>query len=240
MVASNKLSQSLSINSEQLHYELIRSKKRKYSIAMKIRRDGVLQINVPFATSNADIESFIRSKYHWIQKIRNKHAKQPTPRQANYEYGEHHYFLGKSYPLQLITAAKSKIELTNDSFLVFHRKNSNIQNMLFAWYRQQAKNYFEVRTHQLQQQFNFPKIRQIKLRKMKARFGSCSSDAVITYNIHLIKAAPDLIDYVIIHELCHLIHHNHGKGFYQLQSRCNPQWRAHKTRLNEQNLIYTF
>ncbi len=228
---------SIKIADEILDYELLRSKKRKYSLAMKIRNDGMLQLNVPYTTSVADIESFISNKYAWIIKTRAKQAHKCIIK-PQYNFGEKHYYLGKAYPLQLISSSQSKIEIGKDSLLVFHRKNASIKKILNVWYKQQATILLSQRTLELQKKFGFPTVAEIKLRQMKARWGSCSSAAIITYNTKLIKAAINHIDYVIIHELCHLIHQNHGKGFYRLQQQCNPQWKQQKQALNHLAHLY--
>ena len=111
-------------------------------------------------------------------------------------------------------------------------KNSSIKNILNHWYKTQALDYLTNRTLLLAEKYSFPKIRSIKVRNMKARWGSCSSRSEITYNTHLIKTSNQSIDYVIIHELCHLIHQNHSARFYQLQTEINPNWKAQKQILN--------
>ncbi len=199
---------------------------------MKIRRDGCLQINVPFATPKREIEAFIAKKYTWLKQAIAQQAARHKNTVKEYKYGEIHPYLGQKYELQLITAARNMVLLGDKSIKLFHRSNSNIKHQLKQWYKQQATAYLTTRSHELQKQHHFPKIKAIKFRFMKARWGSCSNDAVITYNIHLIKAPTELIDYVIIHELCHLIHPNHGRGFYLLQSTINPNWRKHKSLLN--------
>jgi len=230
--------ESIFILGENITYELVRSKKRKYSLAMKVRGDGVLQLNVPYSASLIDIESFIKNKYQWIQRIKLEKSTQEPKLKLNYKYGEKHYYLGNAYTLQLVTASHTKVESIHQNLVVFHRKNNSIKNILTKWYKKQAFDYFTTRTQQLIQEFNFPAIKCIKLRSMKARWGSCSSDSIITFNTNLIKALSEHIDYVIIHELCHLIHPNHGKGFYRLQSQCNPSWKQQKKQLNKLGYLY--
>ena len=72
----------------------------------------------------------------------------------------------------------------------------------------------------------------------RAGWGSCSSKGVITFNLHLVKAPPECIDYVVAHEVCHLREHNHGKAFYALQEKLYPRWREAKARLKAEGHIY--
>ena len=87
--------------------------------------------------------------------------------------------------------------------------------------------------HSHQQLHQFTKLQEVKVRKMTSSWGNCRSNGVITYNYNLIKAPLELIDYVIIHELCHLIQANHSAKFYQLQSKINPNWKLLKSRLDK-------
>lgn len=229
--------ETLIVEGNTLSYILVRSKKRKRSLSMKVRKDGNLQINVPFFIEKAVVEDFILSKYSWLkqQKQRAEHEPQKS---LSYENGDKHLYLGEYYPLQLITSKISKVEISNGFLCVFHRKNASIKNLVLKWYRQQALDYFNHRTHLFKNSNNLPEVKKVKVRNMKARWGSCSSRAVITYNIHLLKASTESIDYVIIHELCHLIHPNHSHRFYQLQSQLNPNWKQQKKSLN--NLGYKY
>ena len=233
ITAIKKTEEVLFFQGESIIYLLIRSKRRKRSISMKIHSDGRLQLNVPFNSPKKIIESFILEKYRWIrnnQQARLSQEKHPEP---SYKDGDKHFYLGIEYPLHLIIAPQSNVGIRNNSILVHYRKNATIKSLLKNWYKQQALDYFKVKTTLLANTYQFPPIKNIKVRYMKARWGSCSSDSVITYNIHLLKADPEYIDYVILHELCHLIHPNHSKNFYRLQSQLNPDWKQKKINLNK-------
>jgi len=200
---------------------------------MKYNRQGDLQINAPHTMSQSVIDGFITEKYAWIKSQQNKIKNLPSIKLPTYTNNERHEFMGASYKLQLVQSNQSQVILKPEEMLVFHRKNSSIKNILDSWYKQQSLEYLTERTYELAEKFNFPKIRSIKVRKMRARWGSCSSLSDITYNIHLIKTSNECIDYVIIHELCHLIHPNHSRNFYQLQTQLNPQWKTQKQLLNQ-------
>ena len=205
---------------------------------MKVTREGLLQINVPFKTHKTDIETFITSKERWIKKNISKQQAMAVVPELTFQNGELHRYLGVDYPLMCITANLSRVDCRNQQLIVYHRKNASIKNILNKWYKSTAQAYFKKRTLQLAEEFNMPKINEIKVRFMKARWGSCSSRAIITYNIHLIKSCCENIDYVIIHELCHLIHPNHGTQFYRLQSQLNPNWKRQKAHLNKEGCHY--
>jgi predicted metal-dependent hydrolase len=204
---------------------------------MKICKDGTLQVNAPFRMKIEIVESFILSKYSWLQKRQTENKKQKKYSQALFEDGEKHLYLGEAFTLRLVTSNRSYVELNKDFLVIYHRKNSSIKNILNKWYKQQALEYFTKRTDIFGNSYHLPQVKKIKVRNMKARWGSCSNRAEITYNIHLIKASAESIDYVIIHELCHLIHANHGAGFYKLQTKLNPYWKQQKQSLNQQGIV---
>lgn len=203
---------------------------------MKICKDGTLQINAPFRMDIEVVESFILSKYNWFQKRQVEYQKQTPYIKFLFEEGEKHLYLGETFSLRLVTSNRSYVEKNNDQLVIYHRKNSSIKNILNKWYKQQALEYFTRRTAIFVNSYNLPQVKTIKVRNMKARWGSCSNRAEITYNIHLIKATLESIDYVIIHELCHLIHANHGAGFYKLQTKLNPYWKQQKQSINQQGI----
>lgn len=225
--------ESLFVQGDVITYKLFRSKKRRSSISMKLGHDDCLRINVPFYIKIEVVEDFIVAKYSWLLKKRQERSPRKKVPLLVYQDGEKYLYQGIEYPLRLISTNYSKVELKNGFIYIFHRKNSSIKNLLSTWYRQEALEYFNKRTALFASAHNLPAIKMIKVRYMKARWGSCSSDAVITYNVHLLKASPESIDYVILHELCHLIHQNHSSRFYQLQSKLNPGWKLQKQLLNE-------
>lgn len=233
-----KSDQNLVIDGYEVSYLLIRSRKRKRSLSMQLKNSGVLQLNVPYATSKKDIESFIVAKYDWVKKKQQNRESRKASKPLAYKNGEQHWYLGKQLKLELVTEKQTKVEIVADKLFIFHRKNSSIKNILNKWYHRRALEYFTARTELFANSYQFPRIKSVKVRRMKARWGSCSSDAVITYNVHLIKANPESIDYVVIHELCHLLHPNHGKKFYQLQSKINPSWKPQKQILNQLGYKY--
>lgn len=224
--------QSISINGDEVAYVLKRSKKRKRSISMRFNRDNKLQINAPFWMNQSIINDFMIDKYAWIKKqqvvVDNKKKTEPF----TYQNSETHDFMGKQYQLCLMQSGKSEVLIKDKEILVFHRKNSSIKTLLENWYKKQALTYFTQRTQQLRKKYDFPAVNSIKVRNMKARWGSCSSQSNITYNTHLIKKSDQCIDYVILHELCHLIHLNHSAQFYRLQTHVNPDWKLQKQQLN--------
>ena len=122
----------------------------------------------------------------------------------------------------------------------FHIQSPNlsqghIQKLLEEWYLQKASTCFQAVFHLVWEKFKRSAVAKpgLKIRKMKARWGSLSTNGWLTLNLDLIKAPKECIEYVVIHELCHLSHRHHDSDFYKLLDRCLPDWvqRKHKLEL---------
>ena len=109
-----------------------------------------------------------------------------------------------------------------------------VQDLLNAWYRARAKEVFTRRIEAvLDQALWVNKPPKLKLLNMKTQWGNCSPTGNLTLNSYLVKAPTRCIDYVILHELCHLVEHNHSKQFYELMSQTMPDWEGRKIHLDE-------
>jgi predicted metal-dependent hydrolase len=207
-------------------------------ILIKVHPDCRVQINAPVDASNSEILAAVSKRGRWIyQKL--KHFQEQlahiTPRQ--YVSGESHYYLGKQYVLK-VTEAPSEIQgvkLLRGKLEVFVRKKNpeKVQQLLMSWYKARAKDVFAQRLDALLEQALWVKERPpIRLLTMKTQWGSCSPNGRLTLNPHLVKAPRECIDYVILHELCHIAEHNHSQRFYRLMNQVMPKWEAIKEKLD--------
>lgn len=156
----------------------------------------------------------------------------------NYTY----LFLGERLPLHIAPSPTNQITrpticLENGRIYLQIKDihdQEEIQAQLDKWARSQAEVIFtrQMLIHFLKFQHRVPKLPTLKIRRMKARWGSCSSKGVITLNQKLIHMDETLIDYVIVHELCHLIEHNHSKAYYALLTQMMPDWAERRQELN--------
>jgi hypothetical protein len=152
-----------------------------------------------------------------------------------YLSGETHFYLGKRYQLKVIEDQQEKVQLKNGSFYVCTKdiSQNKVQKLMIEWYRQKAKEHFQLSLDQcwsgkIAQTYKQPRI-QVKI--LKKRWGSLSPGGILTLNLELIKAPKECINYVITHELSHLIYPNHNKAFYQLLEEQIPNWKKIKQKL---------
>ncbi len=117
--------------------------------------------------------------------------------------------------------------------MILKKENTSAKKLLTDWYREKAVIHFEDTLKKILPLFARYDISEpeLQIRHMPTRWGSCTTKGKVILNPELIKAPKGSIEYVIIHELCHLIHHNHTKAFYELQESIMPDWKKWKERL---------
>ena len=195
-----------------------------------------MEVRAPLRIARREIDDFIASRRDWLAQQLEHVSRTPVVR-LRYEHGEHHLVFGRRVPLLLEQAGRPRVGLTSSGLLVRSPSLApdQVQSRLENWYRAQGQlifnelidkhyPYFKARGH------GRPKL---TIRKMKTRWGSLSAKGGMSLNLELVKAPVHLVEYVVIHELCHLEHANHGKGFQNLMSQLLPGWRQYRRELNE-------
>lgn len=139
------------------------------------------------------------------------------------------WFLGKEYPIQFIKSGKECIMFCNDEFLIYASKHNKetINRLMEAWYRKKAKEIFFKRVTYFMP-FIGKKVNRIAIRGQHTRWGSCSSIGNLNFNWRLMLAPAEIVDYVVVHELCHLLHMNHSKEFWQCVEGILPNYKQLK------------
>jgi len=145
-------------------------------------------------------------------------------------------FLGREIAIRVRPGARTTSELRDDQLFIGVAGEifpDMVAAIVDAWYLREAKKYFAARTSELAvlHSDKLPQPRSVGVRRMKRRWGSCRTGGDITFNRELMKKDPALVDYVIIHELCHLVHHNHGKQYYALLESIIPDYRERRRQL---------
>jgi predicted metal-dependent hydrolase len=224
-----------------IDYTVIRSHRR--SLELRLYPDRRIEVRVPLRTSMADIEAFLASKARWLQRRLDDMAiTKPESAPPGYRQGDAHLFMGQRYPLALVSARRSLTTLQQGQLTLLTPEPDNparVAEQLGRWYRRQADAVFSTMIDR-----HFPYFAErgherpaLRVRSMKSRWGSLSSRGYINLNLELIKTPATAIEYVVVHELCHLEHMNHGAGFRDLLSRRLPDWQQRKRDLNLSPLI---
>jgi len=208
-------------------------------LSISVHPDGVVTALAPAHRNIEDVKAHLRRRQSWITKQRRHFERyQPLPDEKRYVAGETHLYLGRQYRLRLYEAETTSVKLVGRFFHVSVPEKADTRSIASAmdrWYRLHAEPIFHDRLeHCLDAAASLRALPiQLRIRPMKCRWGSCSSAGTITLNTDLVKAPLHCIEYVIMHELCHLRVHNHGPAFYRLLGRVMPDWKQRKERLEE-------
>lgn len=228
---------TVTIASEEVEIDIVRSSRR--TIALYVRPGGTLQVRAPWYVPVYALLQFVHQKSGWItrQRDRLKEVK-PATEMKLLSDGSVIPFLGRDIAIRLRPDAKTTVELRDDELFIGIAGEifpDTVASIVDAWYLHEAKKYFAARTHELAGIYadKLPLPRSVGVRRMKRRWGSCRTGGDITFNRELMKKDPALVDYVIIHELCHLVHHNHGKEYYALLEGIIPDYRARRRKLQQ-------
>lgn len=208
-------------------------------IRIHVYPDGRVEIEAPEGKSCEQIQKAAQRRARWVFEHRSA-ARQARELATRREYvsGETHFYLGRRHKL-IVTAApqgtSSSVKLMRGRIEVAIRvaDPAAIRRRLNEWYRQRADEYLSRKLSEWSSRLPWvPKQPEMRLIAMKAQWGSCSPEGRIHLNPALIRAPRHCIDYVVLHELCHLIEHNHSKKFYALLDRHMPQWELAKLELD--------
>ncbi len=210
------------------------------TLAIEVHPDLSIKVVAPIGTQLGDISERILKKGAWILKQRT-YFQQFLPRTPQREYvsGETHFYLGRKYLLRLRKSKKQEVKLKGGELIVFLKDTHNkelIKSLLGNWYYAHAKRKFSTLIKDSLPNFKKYKIDYeppLVVKRMHKRWGSCTPNGHIVLNPEIIKTPTRCIEYVIIHELCHLVYPSHNKDFYALQSSVMPENEKWKLRLEK-------
>ncbi len=209
--------------------QIIRSKRR--TIALIVETDGSVTVRAPLKASDRFILQFVEKHARWVEKKKAEIRASVPMQPKRYLPGERFLYLGESYPLEIVKDQKMKLVL-EDGFKLAESVQANAEMVFQGWYRQQARRVIDARVAFFAErhQFNYKKIR---ISSARTRWGSCSSKGTLSFSWRLILTPPDVIDYVVVHELAHTVHHNHSKRFWKLVENLLPDYRGRQKRLKQ-------
>ncbi len=208
---------------------IIRSKRR--TIALIVETDGSVTVRAPLRTTDRSIMKFVEEHTGWVESKQAKIREAVPIQSKQYLPGESFLYLGQSYPLEIVRDQKRKLML-EDGFKLSESMQANAKQVFQNWYRQEAGRIIPERVQRFadNHQFSYKKIR---ISSARTRWGSCSASGTLSFSWRLIMTPLDVVDYVIIHELVHTIHHNHSKQFWAMVERLLPDYRERRKRLKQ-------
>jgi predicted metal-dependent hydrolase len=203
------------------------SYKRRKTISISIDLYGNVQVLAPKGTTEESMISFLEEKWEWIlQTKKDQKDRLEGSKGKVYEHGERFLYLGKDYPIQISedhTTEQDKAVFEGDrlQIVVKQLEEERIKQALKRFYYQQCKALVEksIRSHQ---KYFKVKPRSIRINDSKTTWGTCDSQHQLTFNWKLAMAPLDVIDYVVVHEMCHMVHLNHDRSFWRLVGKMMP------------------
>lgn len=234
-VETNCEKRSFTYGEKTIEYQLFYSKRKTLEIA--VHPDSTTIVKAPNDSEISLIEKKIHKRARWILKQLD-YFQQFTPKTPERVYisGETHLYLGKQYRLKVTQGQKNSIKLSRGIFQVSCRGEPNpelVKKLMKKWYMDKAKIQFNKSFERCWPKFNSMDFNKpsISIKRMQKRWGSLSEKGTMMLNAELIKAPKECIDYVIIHELCHLKYHNHSSEYYKLLGSFMPNWEKIKHKL---------
>ena len=225
---------SISFGSKKIDFRLEFSERK--SLGITVTPELHVLVKAPVDTSLEKIKEKLRKKAPWIIRQQSFflsfHPKTPV---RKFISGETHLYLGRQYRLKILQSKIESVKLKGKFIEVAVADKSNAKQLVSEWYLQNARTKFHSIAKPLIEKFKKHKVEpsSIVFREMPTRWGSCTPKGKIILNPELIKAPKGCIEYVIIHELCHLIHHDHTQKFIDLQTKEMKDWEKWKMKLEK-------
>ncbi|MEI8390248.1 MAG: SprT family zinc-dependent metalloprotease [bacterium] len=235
---SEKIKHSVSYGTNEIEFVLELCERK--TIQIIVNPDSSVNVKAPSNKNIEEVLNRVKNRASWIMKQKRYFSfYKPDMPERKYISGESHRYLGKQYRLKFIKSVENQIKLQNGYLKVFTENRSDIEftkTLLDEWYLSHAKIKFQQRLdfcYKKIKKHNIVSIPKLQIRKMTKRWGSCTSDGRIILNLDLVKAPSHCIDYVIIHELCHLKYRNHNADFFNLLLQLIPDWEKRKEKLEK-------
>jgi len=212
-------------------------------LRITVKLDKTIIAKAPLGYSITEVREKLEKRAPWIvQQLEFFDQYHPLTPERQYISGETYYYLGRQYRLKVLSGKNNHVKLVGKYFFLTTSQIDNLskkQQLMQGWYSDHAKALINNRLNHQIERITFIKDKKpnVKFRKMNKRWGSCTPSGIITFNTDLIKAPSHCIDYVILHEIIHLIHGGHNQKFYRMLETLMPDWRKRKERLERINIL---
>jgi predicted metal-dependent hydrolase len=202
---------------------------------------GRVRVAAPLRVSDEAVRLAVVSRLAWIKRQKSKFTNQARQSEREYVSGESHYFQGSRYRLNVLyQSGASRVAIRNKSTLdLFVQEGSDKafrERVMLSWYRQQLKAQIPALIAQWEQILGV-KVADWRIKQMKTKWGTCNIEAGrIWLNLELAKKSAQCLEYIVVHEMVHLLERHHNDHFAQLMNKFMPQWKLHREELNHSSL----
>lgn len=218
-------------------FEVRRSHRRKTASINVV--EGQVEIVVPMDLPLCDIEDVLYQKRAWIREKIRLHAGAMPTKEKEYVSGEAFTYLGKNYRLKILPDGLGEVKLRAgylelgmvNGFPV-SKRDDFIKKQISLWFKRHAEKRLRDKVKRLSTSLGLD-VKSVSIQDYKSRWGSCSAEGDISFNWRIIMAPHSIVDYVVAHEICHLIEHNHSPKFWKQVERLIPDYKKRKEWLRE-------
>ena len=205
--------------------------------------EGKVCVVVPRQLENERITKLLKDKNRWIKEKIALHRDAQPKSSKQFVSGESFSYLGRNYRLKVHQGNYLPIKLSHGRFTITLRAGADnpdlIQDSLLSWYKQHAELKFKEKAKRYSKIIGV-EFNSVALKDYKSRWGSCSVEGDITFNWKIIMAPNRIVDYVVVHELCHLIYHDHSPKFWREVERIMPNYAECKNWLKQHGASLEF
>jgi len=214
-----------------IEYEIVYSHRR--TIGITVERDRRVIVRAPLQALPEVVSKAVESKRFWIwEKLRDPRKYGDTPTMKEFVAGEAFLFLGQSYVLELVDEPRGEVRLNGSSFEL-SRADRNLGRELFRiWFLRQAKEHITPRVAASANAMGV-QFKRVLVRDLKFRWGAITPGGTLTFNWRIVQAPAVVMDYLIVHELAHVLEPNHSKEFWNIVAVHAPSWAAAKDWLRQ-------
>jgi len=200
---------------------------RRKTVALLVTPDGRLEIRAPQQLTRKQINEIVAEKSVWIQKNmeRVRHTAETSPAREIMA-GSRFWFLGRTFPLHLVEKGAARLQFSS-GFRLRSDALPKAASLFTAWYKNQARQILTERTELYARQFGL-KYRSLRITSARTRWGSCSRLDALSFTWRLVMAPIEIIDYIILHELAHILEKNHSRAFWTQVKHMVPDYRTRR------------
>lgn len=220
------------VGNAEINYKTIRSRRKTITLIVD-PEEGVI-VRVPERLTDSQIREIVREKFNWIIRKQEELKKIKSVNVKEFINGEKLPFLGQLYKLEVIETVGTrgvsvalkdgKFQIKVPSNLKCENRREEIKRRLVEWYKKEARTKYKERVEHYRKKLGVS-YNKISIRDQKTRWGSCSNKGNLNFNWRLIMAPPPILDYIVVHELAHFVHANHGDDFWKLVESVIPDYR---------------
>lgn len=216
----------IKIGGADYNYRYRVSKKAKY-MRLQVSQEKGLEVIVPYGVSFSEAEHFLLSKSDWVVK----HVGKLSKREESFNFLGTKLTVDHKYDALI---RRHRLELKDSTLKILSPADDLVplRSIYSAWLKLKAESYIPQRVREIAQKYGFH-VNRISIRGQKTRWGSCSRESNLSFNFRLMAYKRDIIDYVIVHELCHTKEMNHSKRFWDLVEKIVPDYKALRKELKK-------